>query len=208
MKKEEASLKPKLYDGLLVLDAAGQPVRQNRSLVQTLSDLPRENGQDRIAALLAEPSVQDAIAKARDQGDGPTVELVDPAWWRDHTVAVTAMKHGDEILVGVHNWTPVYKLSNMQQDFVVNVSHELRTPLTAIRMAAEPLHMGAMRDDRMRATDFPGSDWETLVASIRMLVDTLPADTVVYPGHGPITTLGAELAQNPFLAEVRAERAG
>jgi hydroxyacylglutathione hydrolase len=57
-------------------------------------------------------------------------------------------------------------------------------------------------------TDFPGSDWDTLVASIRMLVDTLPGDTVVYPGHGPITTLGAELAQNPFLAEVRAERAG
>jgi hydroxyacylglutathione hydrolase len=57
-------------------------------------------------------------------------------------------------------------------------------------------------------TDFPGSDWETLVASIGMLVDTLPADTVVYPGHGPITTLGAEFAQNPFLAEVRAERAG
>ena len=57
-------------------------------------------------------------------------------------------------------------------------------------------------------TDFPGSDWETLVASIRMLVDTLPADTVVYPGHGPITTLGVELAQNPFLAELRAERAG
>ena len=57
-------------------------------------------------------------------------------------------------------------------------------------------------------TDFPSSDWETLVASIGMLVDAFPADTVVYPGHGPITTLGAELAQNPFLAEVRAERAG
>jgi len=57
-------------------------------------------------------------------------------------------------------------------------------------------------------TDFPGSDWDTLVASIRMLVDTLPAETVVYPGHGPTTTLGAELARNPFLAELRAERAG
>ena len=57
-------------------------------------------------------------------------------------------------------------------------------------------------------TDFPGSDWETLVASIRMLFDTLPPETVVYPGHGPTTTLGAELARNPFLAELRAERAG
>ena len=55
-------------------------------------------------------------------------------------------------------------------------------------------------------TDLPGADWETLLGSIRMLVDTLPADTVVYPGHGPITTLGDELARNPFLAELRAER--
>jgi glyoxylase-like metal-dependent hydrolase (beta-lactamase superfamily II) len=55
-------------------------------------------------------------------------------------------------------------------------------------------------------TDLPGADWDTLVASIRMLVDTLPTDTVVYPGHGPITTLGDELARNPFLGELRAER--
>jgi hydroxyacylglutathione hydrolase len=55
-------------------------------------------------------------------------------------------------------------------------------------------------------TDIPGADWETLLGSIRMLVDTLPAETVVYPGHGPITTLGDELARNPFLSELRAER--
>ena len=35
-------------------------------------------------------------------------------------------------------------------------------------------------------------------------MDTLPPDTVVYPGHGPRTTLGAELARNPFLAALRA----
>ncbi len=56
-------------------------------------------------------------------------------------------------------------------------------------------------------TDLPGADWDTLVASIRMLTDTLPAETVVYPGHGPITTLGDELARNPFLTELRAEQA-
>jgi hydroxyacylglutathione hydrolase len=55
-------------------------------------------------------------------------------------------------------------------------------------------------------TDLPGADWETLLASIRNLVDTLPPETVVYPGHGPITTLGDELARNPFLGELRAER--
>jgi hydroxyacylglutathione hydrolase len=56
--------------------------------------------------------------------------------------------------------------------------------------------------------DLPGADWDTLVGSIRSLVDSLPPETVVYPGHGPATTLGAELDRNPFLAELRAERAG
>jgi hydroxyacylglutathione hydrolase len=55
-------------------------------------------------------------------------------------------------------------------------------------------------------TDFPGSDWETLAASIGRLVDRYPPETLVYPGHGPVTTLGRELATNPFLAELRAAR--
>jgi glyoxylase-like metal-dependent hydrolase (beta-lactamase superfamily II) len=55
-------------------------------------------------------------------------------------------------------------------------------------------------------TDLPGGDWTTLLSSLRTLVERLPAETVVYPGHGPATTLGAELARNPFLAELRAER--
>lgn len=37
-------------------------------------------------------------------------------------------------------------------------------------------------------TDFPGSDYTTLLTSIKKLLK-LPADTVVYPGHGPITTI-------------------
>jgi glyoxylase-like metal-dependent hydrolase (beta-lactamase superfamily II) len=52
--------------------------------------------------------------------------------------------------------------------------------------------------------DFPGGDWDALVDSIRALMERFPADTVVYPGHGPPTTLGAERASNPFLTELRA----
>jgi glyoxylase-like metal-dependent hydrolase (beta-lactamase superfamily II) len=53
-------------------------------------------------------------------------------------------------------------------------------------------------------TDVPYSDWDTLVESIRSLMDRFSPDTIVYSGHGPETTLGAELARNPFLAELRA----
>jgi hydroxyacylglutathione hydrolase len=51
-------------------------------------------------------------------------------------------------------------------------------------------------------TDLPGGDWATLLDSIRKLVDSHPAETTVYPGHMGITTLGAERATNPFLAEL------
>jgi hydroxyacylglutathione hydrolase len=53
-------------------------------------------------------------------------------------------------------------------------------------------------------TDLPGADWDVLVGSVRMLVDRLPPETIVYSGHGPATTLGAEVGANPFLAELRA----
>jgi hydroxyacylglutathione hydrolase len=53
-------------------------------------------------------------------------------------------------------------------------------------------------------TDLPFADWDTLVSSIRTLFDRFPPETVVYPGHGSPTTLGAERTRNPFLAELRA----
>jgi len=52
-------------------------------------------------------------------------------------------------------------------------------------------------------TDLPGADWQTLLDSIRHLVERFPPETVIHPGHGPATTLGAELARNPFLSELR-----
>jgi glyoxylase-like metal-dependent hydrolase (beta-lactamase superfamily II) len=51
-------------------------------------------------------------------------------------------------------------------------------------------------------TDLPGGDWPTLLESIRGLVDELPGETTVYPGHMGVTSLGAERAHNPFLAEL------
>lgn len=52
--------------------------------------------------------------------------------------------------------------------------------------------------------DLPFGDWDTLLDSIRSLADAYPPETVVLSGHGPATTLGDELARNPFLAELRA----
>lgn len=48
-------------------------------------------------------------------------------------------------------------------------------------------------------TDLPGGDHQTLLDSIRAKMFTLPDDYVVYPGHGPETTIGYEKKNNPFL---------
>jgi glyoxylase-like metal-dependent hydrolase (beta-lactamase superfamily II) len=50
--------------------------------------------------------------------------------------------------------------------------------------------------------DLPGGDWPTLLESIRGLVDDLPGETTVYPGHMGVTSLEAERRTNPFLAEL------
>jgi hydroxyacylglutathione hydrolase len=52
--------------------------------------------------------------------------------------------------------------------------------------------------------DLPGADWDTLLESVRGLAERYPPETRIYPGHGPETTLGAELQRNPFLAELHA----
>ena len=50
-------------------------------------------------------------------------------------------------------------------------------------------------------TDFPGSDHYRLIRSIRENLLKLPDETVVYSGHGPITTIGKERKFNPFLTD-------
>ena len=48
-------------------------------------------------------------------------------------------------------------------------------------------------------TDFPGGDHATLIAAIRGVLLPFGDDAVVYPGHGPSTTIGTERRTNPFL---------
>lgn len=48
-------------------------------------------------------------------------------------------------------------------------------------------------------TDFPGGSFEKLAQGIREKLYVLPGDTVIYPGHGPVTTIAHERQANPFV---------
>lgn len=57
----------------------------------------------------------------------------------------------------------------------------------------------ALFQNSIGRTDLPGGDHDTLIHSIRQNLMSLPPETVVYPGHGPSTTIGDEKENNPFL---------
>jgi hydroxyacylglutathione hydrolase len=48
-------------------------------------------------------------------------------------------------------------------------------------------------------TDLHGGNYQTLIKSIKDQLLTLPPDTIVYPGHGPETTIAKEMSSNPYL---------
>jgi glyoxylase-like metal-dependent hydrolase (beta-lactamase superfamily II) len=47
-------------------------------------------------------------------------------------------------------------------------------------------------------TDFPGGDQQLLIDGIHRKLFDLPENTLVFPGHGPTTTIGQEKRDNPF----------
>ena len=52
-------------------------------------------------------------------------------------------------------------------------------------------------------TDFPDGSFEDLAGNIHTKLFTLPDDTQVLPGHGPVTTVGQEKRNNPFVGRRR-----
>ncbi len=67
-------------------------------------------------------------------------------------------------------------------------------PAGGIVLAGDALFRGGIG-----RTDLPGGNHAQLIESIRTQLLTLPEETVVYPGHGPETTVGHEAKSNPFL---------
>ncbi|WP_096270582.1 MBL fold metallo-hydrolase [Paucisalibacillus globulus] len=51
-------------------------------------------------------------------------------------------------------------------------------------------------------TDLPGGDYKIIQDTIRNKLYQLPDETIVYPGHGPVTTIGEEKLLNPFVPEI------
>lgn len=105
-------------------------------------------------------------------------------------------------------------------DHEIHDGHQLQLGKTTLRFLSTPGHtpgQGCWFDDAdilvgdtlfsgsIGRTDFPLSDPKLMVESLRRLT-ALPGELRVHSGHGPMTTIGHELINNPFLGYIRKER--
>ena len=94
------------------------------------------------------------------------------------------------------------KLAGLDIDVIFTPGHSpghvsYSIPAESVLFSGDVLFQGSIG-----RTDLPGGDHETLMQSIAGLLEALPPETRVLPGHMGITTLEREAATNPFLREI------
>jgi glyoxylase-like metal-dependent hydrolase (beta-lactamase superfamily II) len=94
------------------------------------------------------------------------------------------------------------ELAGLTFDVIFTPGHSPGHVTYAVRDEDALLSGDVLFQGSVGRTDLPGGDWPTLLDSIARLLESHPDDTMVYPGHMGITTLGRERATNPFLSEL------
>ena len=98
------------------------------------------------------------------------------------------------------------ELGGLQFEVLSTPGHSPGHVTYAVRDAPALFSGDVLFQGSVGRVDLPGGDWPTLLSSIESLIDSFPPETVVYPGHMGVTTLGREGATNPFLRELATNR--
>jgi len=149
--------------------------------IGAVAPIARATGAPVYCPVIEVPILADVMAYVPWPGIGP-YESYDA----DHTV------EGGEHL----------SLAGMEIDVLFTPGHSPGHVTYSIPEAGLLLSGDVLFQGSVGRVDLPGGDWDTLLESIRMLITTFPGETQVLPGHMGVTTLGAELATNPFLTEI------
>jgi len=148
-------------------------VAGNAMLKERFPDAPLMIGRG-DAALLTDPDLNLSAGYGFPMTSPPAERLLD---------------HGEVLSLGGLQWE-VREIPGHSPGHVVFIASELDP---VIVFGGDVLFQGSIG-----RTDFPGGSLETLLSGIRRHLYSLPDSTVVFPGHGPKTTVGVEKRSNPF----------
>lgn len=98
------------------------------------------------------------------------------------------LKQGDKLFLG-SEWLEIVEVPGHSPGSIA-----LYSPSDNFIITGDALFNGSIG-----RTDLPGGDYSTLINNIKNNLLSLPPETIVYPGHGPSTTIYKEKTQNPFL---------
>jgi glyoxylase-like metal-dependent hydrolase (beta-lactamase superfamily II) len=148
--------------------------------VGAVAPVARATGAPVYCPRLEVPVLQDVMAFVPWPGFGPF-----ESWDPEHTVA------GGETL----------ELAGLTFDVVFTPGHSPGHVTYAVRGEGALFSGDVLFQGSVGRVDLPGGDGPTLMRSIATLLDRFDDETVVYPGHMAVTTLGRERATNPFLTQ-------
>jgi hydroxyacylglutathione hydrolase len=166
----------------------------------------------RCAAILVTHGDLDHIGGVAELAEGTGAEVWMARAESERLERANEFKPAGFETVTLRSWTPEHLLAGDESFEAAGIDFETvlvpgHTPAHLAFHAEGHLFSGdVLFASSVGRTDRDGGSHETLIGSIRTLVERFAAETVVYPGHGPVTTLGRELETNPFLAELRAAR--
>jgi hydroxyacylglutathione hydrolase len=166
----------------------------------------------RSTAILVTHGDLDHIGGVAELAEGTGAEVRMAEAERDRLERANEYKPAGFETVRLRSWTPEHLLAGDESFEAAGIDFETvlvpgHTPAHLAYYAEGHLFSGdVLFASSVGRTDRDGGSHETLIESIRTLIDRFPPETVVYPGHGPVTTLGRELDTNPFLADLRAAR--
>ena len=144
-----------MADGVVVIDGSGGIVLVNHAAEEILNLTGGDVLDRRFTEIIRDHNLQQLVARCTEQREVQHEEVEIPQWQRYLSVITTPLaEHGDSsVLLTMHDLTRIRQVETTRKEFVSNVSHELRGPLAAVKILAESLASGALKEKK-RAKDF------------------------------------------------------
>ena len=144
-----------MADGVVVIDGNGTIVLVNHAAEEILNIVGGDVPGRRFTEIIRDHNLQQLVARCAERREVQHGEVEIPQWRRYLSVITTPLveQGNSSVLLTMHDLTRIRQVETTRKEFVSNVSHELRGPLTAVKILAESLASGALKEKK-RAKDF------------------------------------------------------